>query len=108
MDRREPTGNGYPGKERLIDYPDPTFSINDREYLAVLLGLSRVPCRLFGDNTCPLWNLLKGKIPLKVMSYLSNKILLIINFIFVNFEIEIHYVCSKSNPADIFIRFWFL
>lgn len=35
---------------RLIQCPDSAFSINDREYLAALLGLSRVPCRLFGDN----------------------------------------------------------
>lgn len=62
----------------LINCPDPAFSINDREYLAALLGLSRVSCGLFGNNTCSLWNLLKGKIHLLVMTYLSNKFLLLV------------------------------
>lgn len=34
----------------FINCPDPRLSINDREYLAALLGFARVPCSLFIDN----------------------------------------------------------
>lgn len=55
--------------EHLIECPDPAFGINDRKYLAAVLGFSRVLCSLFIDSMSTIFNLLKGKIPLSLGLY---------------------------------------